>query len=112
MALRTTPRKFSRTDRELATIFRALAHPARLQILRILAVRGACVCGEIVEVLPLSQSTVSQHLKDLKEMGLVKGQIEGARSCYCIDPLAVERARAMGNAFFDSLATEGNYDCC
>jgi|DewCreStandDraft_4_1066084.scaffolds.fasta_scaffold00262_25 ArsR family transcriptional regulator len=71
----------------------ALAHPARLHILRILAARGTCICGEIVEVVPLAQSTVSQHLKVLKEAGLVRGTIDGRKSCYCLDPAALETTR-------------------
>lgn len=71
----------------------ALAHPARLRILEILAARGRCVCGAIVEVVPLAQSTVSQHLKVLKEAGLVRGTIDGRRSCYCLDPVALEATR-------------------
>ena len=74
------------TDRDLAERMRALAHPARLAILRTLAARGSCVCGEVVEVMPLAQATVSQHLKILKEAGLIQGRIEGRNSCYCLDP--------------------------
>ncbi len=71
----------------------ALAHPARLRILEILARRGTCICGEIVEVVPLAQSTVSQHLKVLKEAGLVRGTIDGRKSCYCLDSAALEATR-------------------
>ena len=71
---------------------RALAHPARVTILTLLAKRQMCVCGEIVDDLPLAQSTVSQHLRVLREEGLIRGEVDGTRSCYCID---VERVRAM-----------------
>lgn len=71
----------------------ALAHPARLRILEILAARGTCICGAIVEVVPLAQSTVSQHLEVLKEAGLVRGTIDGRKSCYCLDPTALEATR-------------------
>lgn len=71
---------------------RALAHPARVAILTLLAERRTCVCGEIVDDLPLAQSTVSQHLRVLGEEGLIRGQVEGTRSCYCID---ADRVRAM-----------------
>jgi ArsR family transcriptional regulator len=64
----------------------ALAHPARVQIIRLLLKRQACICGEIVDELPLAQSTVSQHLKILKEAGLVQGEIDGPKVCYCINP--------------------------
>lgn len=76
---------FPVADERLAAQLKAVAHPARLQILELLANRGECICGEIVEVLPLSQATVSQHLKILKEAGLLVGTIDGQRSCYCLD---------------------------
>lgn len=69
----------------LAEVLKALAHPARLRILKLLAARGACICGDLVEAMPLSQSTVSQHLKVLKQAGLIEGTIDGPRSCYSID---------------------------
>jgi ArsR family transcriptional regulator, arsenate/arsenite/antimonite-responsive transcriptional repressor len=69
----------------LAAFAKALSHPARVAILKILADRQQCICGELVESLPLAQSTVSQHLKALKEAGLIQGEIEGVRSCYCLD---------------------------
>ncbi|WP_084457711.1 ArsR/SmtB family transcription factor [Desulfocurvus vexinensis] len=70
---------------ELALLCKALAHPARVRIVDHLARAGRCICGEIVEIMPLAQSTVSQHLKILKECGLVQGEIEGPRTCYCLD---------------------------
>lgn len=69
----------------LAALGKALAHPVRVQILAILARRGACVCGDLVELLPVAQSTVSEHLRILKVAGLVRGEIEGPRRCYCVD---------------------------
>ena len=72
-------------ERELAALAKALGHPARAQIVRLLLSRDACYCGEIVEELPLAQATVSQHLKVLKEAGLIRGEIEGPRTCYCAD---------------------------
>ena len=86
--------EFSAADQRLADVAKALSHPARIAILRLLAQRGTCICGEIVEDLPLSQSTVSQHLKALKEAGLVRGTIDGPRSCYCLDVPAFEDAAA------------------
>ncbi len=70
---------------ELSEIFKSLAHPARIEIVKHLKSVNSCICGEIVNMLPLSQSTVSQHLKQLKKSGLVKGEIEGPKTCYCID---------------------------
>jgi ArsR family transcriptional regulator len=76
----------------LADTLRALAHPARLQLMRLLAERGTCLCGALVDELPLAQSTVSQHLKVLREAGLVLGEPDGTRSCYCLDADAVSEA--------------------
>jgi len=69
----------------LAGICKALGHPARIQIVAHLKAIERCICGEIVQILPLAQSTVSQHLKQLKAAGLVKGEVEGPRTCYCLD---------------------------
>lgn len=82
-------------DAELAELAKALGHPARVQIIRMLVRRSACVCGDIVEVLPLAQSTVSQHLKVLKEAGLIRGEIDGPRTCYCVEPRAMRRLKAL-----------------
>ncbi len=86
---------FKETETELAELLDALAHPARIAILSTLAKRGECICGEIVEIVPLAQSTVSQHLKKLRETGLIQGQIEGAKSCYCLDPKGVQRLTSL-----------------
>jgi ArsR family transcriptional regulator len=82
-------------DEELALLTKAVGHPSRVQILRLLARRTTCVCGDIVDELPLAQSTVSQHLKVLKEAGLIKGEIAGPRVCYCIEPRTLRRLRAL-----------------
>ncbi len=82
-------------DEELAGFARALAHPARVRILRLLAVRETCVCGEIVDEIELAQSTVSQHLKVLKDAGLICGEIDGPRTCYCLEPRAMRRLKAL-----------------
>ena len=78
-------------EAELAAIAKALGHPMRVRILRILAERRACLCGELVAELPISQATVSQHLKMLKEAGLVQGEIDGPRVCYCASGERLER---------------------
>lgn len=82
-------------DEELARLARALAHPARVRIVRLLDAKNACVCGELVGALPLAQSTVSQHLKVLKQAGLVQGEIDGPRVCYCLVPGALKRLRML-----------------
>ncbi len=79
----------------MAVFAKAIGHPARVQILRLLIRKNACICGDIVEELPLAQSTVSQHLKVLKEAGLVRGDIDGPRVCYCVEPRALRRLRAL-----------------
>lgn len=85
----------SAADLELARFARALAHPARVRILRLLARRGECVCGQIVLDLPLAQATVSQHLKVLKQAGIIHGQVDGPRVCYCLDPKALKRVMVL-----------------
>lgn len=82
-------------DEELAVLAKAVGHPARVLILRLLVRREACVCGDIVDELPLAQSTVSQHLKVLKEAGLVRGEIDGPRVCYCVEPRGLRRLKAL-----------------
>jgi ArsR family transcriptional regulator len=100
---------FTKPQIELSALVKALAHPARIAILQFLAGRKACVCGDIVDELPLSQSTVSQHLKELKNVGLIKGDIEGPSICYCIDEKAWQKAQKQIGEFFKTY-TPGN--CC
>ncbi len=76
---------FSEQENKIAEYAKAFAHPARVAILQYLVQHKSCICGDLVEVLPLSQSTVSQHLKELKRIGIIKGNIEPPRVCYCID---------------------------
>lgn len=85
---------------ELANLCKAIGHPARIKILKHLLEEDRCVCGRIVEVLPLAQSTVSQHLKILKESGLVQGEVEGPKTCYCIDKDKLKRLFEILSAFF------------
>lgn len=102
--------EFSTKENKLAKVAKALAHPARIAILHLLAKRDTCVCGDIVDELPLSQSTVSQHLKELKDAGLIKGEIEGARVCYCIDIKEWKAAQATLNQMFETY--KGSSNCC
>lgn len=99
---------------DLAALAKVLGHPARLAILRTLAERGTCVCGEVVDVLPLAQATVSQHLKALKEAGLVSGETDGPRSCYCLDTDAIHRLGATLVAFVNGLleGVDDDITCC
>ncbi len=80
---------------ELAHLAWGLAHPARVRIMRLLLSQNACVCGEIVDRLPLAQSTVSQHLKILKESGLVQGEVDGPKVCYCVNPLKLKELKKL-----------------
>lgn len=82
-------------DAELATLAKAVAHPARVRILRFLAARNACICGEIVGELGLAQSTVSQHLKIMKDAGIIHGEIDGPRVCYCLNPKVLRRLKTL-----------------
>lgn len=102
--------EFSVKDNKIAGYAKALAHPARIAILRILLKKQACICGDIVEELPLSQSTVSQHLKELKEVGLIRGDIEGKSVCYCIDEKEWENAKTYLNSFLS--ASINKTKCC
>lgn len=80
---------------QLAQLAWALAHPARVRIVRLLINRDSCVCGEIVDNLPLAQSTVSQHLKILKESGLIQGEVDGPKVCYCINPVKLQALKSL-----------------
>ena len=102
--------EFTAKENRLAKYAKALGHPARIAILQFLAKKQTCVCGDIVEELPLSQSTVSQHLKELKEAGLIKGEIDGVKVCYCIDEREWKAAQAGLNQLFDSY--KGGNNCC
>lgn len=86
---------FPPAETEVAKLAKALGHPARIAILRLLARRGECVCGSIVDELPLAQATVSQHLRVLKDAGFVQGEVEGPRVCYCLEPEAMRRFRRL-----------------
>ncbi len=98
---------FGRRENQIAEIAKALAHPARVAILEFLAKQNACICGDIVEQIPLSQATVSQHLAELKRVGLIKGEIEGPRVCYCIDQKAWTEAKQLLTQFLTDVK-----NCC
>jgi len=91
-----------------ATIAKALGHPARIAILKILAQRNTCFCGDITEIIPLAQSTVSQHLKALKNAGLIKGEVEGVRTCYCLNADGVRELKSLLTELSDELVET----CC
>jgi ArsR family transcriptional regulator len=91
-----------------ADIAKALAHPERIAILKILAQRNACFCGDITELLPLAQSTVSQHLKALKSAGLITGTVEGVKTCYCLNPNGIRELKSTLSELSDELVQT----CC
>lgn len=91
-----------------AAIAKALGHPARIAILKLLAQRTTCFCGDITDVLPLAQSTVSQHLKALKSAGLITGEVEGVRTCYCLNPEGVKELKST----LSELSNELIKTCC
>jgi ArsR family transcriptional regulator, arsenate/arsenite/antimonite-responsive transcriptional repressor len=91
---------FSRETNEMADLLKALGHPARLAIIQLLMKSNSCICGDIVEIVPLAQSTVSKHLSELKKVGLIKGTITGNNICYCIDEAGFEKLKY----FFQNVA--------
>lgn len=95
--------EFTVKQNRLSTIAKALAHPARVAIIEYLAKTNVCICGDIVDVLPLSQSTVSQHLRELKNAGLIKGDIEGTKVCYCINEKGWTEAKELLGQFFSTI---------
>ena len=106
----TKTEEFTIKQNKIAKYMKALGHPARIAILELLIKKQACICGDIVDELPLSQSTVSQHLRELKEAGLIKGDIDGAKVCYCIDEKEWENARSYFSNFFTSYTNKNK--CC
>lgn len=106
----TKAEEFTVKDNKIAKYAKALANPARVAILQVLLKKQACICGDIVEELPLSQSTVSQHLKELKEAGLIKGDIDGVKVCYCIDEKEWAAAQTYLGTFFASYVAKDK--CC
>jgi len=99
--------EFNEKARRLAEYAKALSHPARIAILNTLAERNTCICGQIVDVLPLAQSTVSQHLGELKKCGLIMGEIDGPRSCYCINKKIFNDMKELFEGFFNECEDGG-----
>lgn len=102
---------FSEEEIQQAAWAKVLAHPARIVILKVLARRDTCICGEIVDELPLAQATVSQHLKALKEAGFIQGNIDGPRTCYCLNPEVLSECRRLLDGLFKHLK-EMAPQCC
>lgn len=95
----------------MASLFKALAHPARLQILQFLAQTKTCISGDISEELPLSRTTVNQHLKELKDAGLIRGQVDGVKMNYCLDMDKVKEMKMLLNGFWDEIQLSEDFIC-
>lgn len=100
---------FTKEQNDIATLAKAIAHPARIAILQELLKANACICGDLVTELGLAQATISQHLKELKNAGLIQGNIEGTSVCYCIDPEVWNECKLIFGQFFKKV--NGN-NCC
>lgn len=107
----TKAKLFNSTQKRTAELMKALSHPARIAIIQLLAERKTCICGDITEELPLAQSTVSQHLKALKMAGIIKGEIDGVRVCYCLNEEGIEEIDALFTPLVKNLTTATN-KCC
>ncbi|MBM4170851.1 MAG: winged helix-turn-helix transcriptional regulator [Ignavibacteria bacterium] len=103
--------EFSANEIYFADIVKALSHPARVRILKILTEMNLCMCGEIVNQLPLAQATVSQHLKELKRVGLIQGDIDGPKVCYCVNPDNLFKAKKELENIFNQLTKKGALSC-
>ncbi len=101
---------FTKQQNEIADMAKAIGHPARIAILQYLIKKNACVCGDLVEEIGLAQATISQHLKELKNVGLIQGTIEGVNTCYCIEPKKWEQYQKMFSVFFKEVEPQTN--CC
>jgi ArsR family transcriptional regulator, arsenate/arsenite/antimonite-responsive transcriptional repressor len=94
-----------------AELFKALAHPARLAILKYLAGTKTCITGDFADELPLSRTTVNQHLKELKDAGLIVGTIEGVKTCYCLNHLKIKELQCLIDVFFGEIITMETDSC-
>ncbi len=101
---------FSKKQNEIAAIAKAIAHPARIAIIQELLKANACVCGDLVEELGLAQATISQHLKELKNVGLIQGTIEGTSVCYCINSKVWNAYKQVFTQFFKEINIDNS--CC
>ena len=104
----TKTQMFTTKQNQLATMFKVLAHPARIAILEYISLQDACICNDIVEEIGLAQPTISQHLKELKSIDLIKGEIEGKKVCYCINLERWKEIQTLLNTFFNTTKV----NCC
>lgn len=106
----TKTEMFTAEQNQLAQLLKAMAHPARIAILQRILISNTCICGDLVEELGLAQATISQHLKELKNAGIIQGTIEGVSVCYCINPIIWRLLETQVGAFLSSYKGEAN--CC
>src|SRR5450432_447343 len=106
----TKSENFTEKQNKLSSMMKALAHPARIAIIQHLVKSDACICGDLVDELGLAQPTISQHLKELQNIGLIQGTIEGTSVCYCIDPKVWKQFKSTFDSFFVSY--ENKEKCC
>ena len=103
---------FNTSRKRAAELMKAMSHPARIAIVELLSERENCYCGDIADELPLAQSTVSQHLKALKETGIITGKVEGVKTCYCLNPDILESLDQHVQPLLDRIRKSTNKDCC
>lgn len=108
----TKAKLFNKQQKRSAELMKALGHPARIAIIELLAERETCICGDITEELPLAQSTVSQHLKALKSAGIIKGEVDGVRVCYCLNPEGIAELNELLTPLIKNLTTATEEQCC
>ena len=102
---------FSRELQNCSTLFKALAHPARLAILKYLAETRTCITGDLADELPLGRTTVNQHLKELKDAGLIEGTTEGAKTCYCLNLKKTRELKRLAEKFINEINLKVKFDC-
>jgi ArsR family transcriptional regulator, arsenate/arsenite/antimonite-responsive transcriptional repressor len=102
---------FSTYLQKYSELYKALGHPARLAILKYLAETKSCITGDIADELPLSRSTVNQHLKELKDAGLITGTTEGVKTCYCLNLEKIKELKEMSDTFLNEINIQVNFDC-
>lgn len=102
---------FSIELQKCSEVYKALGHPARLAILKYLVETKSCITGDIAEELPLSRTTVNQHLKELKDAGLITGTTEGVKTCYCLNPERISEIKEMSEKFLNEINVQFNFNC-
>lgn len=108
----TKAKLFEKNQKRTAELMKALGHPARVAIIELLAEQDTCICGDITKELPLAQSTVSQHLKALKKAGIIKGEIDGVRTCYCLHEKGIKEISELFTPLVKKLTTSTEGECC